>query len=164
MRKSKVLLPVIIFATIIFFGLSGYITYKSTQQEVLIKKCEADVVYDVYDGEKKYTLDALYVLAIDSKSKGFLHISGVMKSEGKKEDLDRTYSFNYKNNEKIGVYGIKIFKEKISTYDTINNNFFHTYFLPDKPGEELYIKASSPEQGLYLFEGFSYPFFMCAIQ
>ncbi|ELE9247844.1 hypothetical protein RM352_004280 [Enterobacter kobei] len=161
MRKYKILLSGMISLAVILAAAVGFMLYKNPRQDVLIQKCEADVRYDVFEEGQQHTLDALYVLALGARNQGFLHITGVLSSKGKKEDIDRTYSFTFKKNGKVGLYGIQIFKEKVSAYDGVDSNFFHTYFLPDKPGEELYIKASSPDNGLYLFEGFSYPFFMC---
>ncbi|HFS8112842.1 TPA: hypothetical protein ACH2I9_004200 [Enterobacter asburiae] len=161
MRKHKILLYGMISLTIILAAAIGFMLYKNPRQDTLIQKCEADVRYDVFEDGEQHTLDALYVLALGTKKQGFLHITGVLNSKGKKVDIDRTYNFTLKKNGKVGLYGIQIFKEKVSSYDDVDSDFFHTYFLPDKPGEELYIKASSPDTGLYLFEGFSYPFFMC---
>lgn len=161
MRKYKILLSGMIFLSVILAAVVGFMLYKIQHQDILIQKCEADVRYDVFEEDEHHTLDALYVFALGARNQGFLHITGVLNSKSKKKDIDRTYSFTFKKNGKVGLYGIQIFKEKVSAYDGVDSAFFHTYFLPDKPGEELYIKASSPDGDLYLFEGFSYPFFMC---
>jgi|SRR5690606_4337188 len=163
MRQYKIILSGIISFAIILAAIVSYMLYKKPLHDVLILKCEADVRYDVFEEGKQHTLDALYVLALGTRNQGFLHITGVLNSKGKKEDIDRTYNFTFKKNGEVGLYGIKIFKEKVSSYDGVDSNFFHTYFLPDRPGEDLYIKAISPDNGLYLFGGFSYPFFMCSV-
>ncbi|EMJ5884531.1 hypothetical protein RVX78_004591 [Enterobacter cloacae] len=163
MRKYKILLSGMISLAVILAAAVGFMLYKNPRNDVLIQKCEADVRYDVYEEGELHTLDALYVLAVGPRNQGFLHITGVLNSKGKKKDIDRTYSFTFKENGKVGLYGIQIFKEKVSSYDGVDSNIFHDYFLPDKPGEELYIKASSPDGGLYLFQGFSYSFFMCTV-
>jgi hypothetical protein len=163
MRKFKILLYVMIAIAVMLTVVLGIMLYKKPTQDVLIQKCEADVRYDVYADGQQHTLDALYVLVVDARNKGFLHITGVLNSEGKKKDIDRTYSFTFKKNEKVGLYGIKILNEKVSLYDGVDSNYFHAYFSPYKPGDDLYIKASSPDEGLYFFQGFSYPFFMCTV-
>lgn len=163
MRKYKIILPAMISIVLILAAALGLMFYKNDRQDVFIQKCEADVRYNVYDDGEQHSLDALYVLAMNAKNQGFLHITGVINHNGKKENIDRTYNFTFKKNGKVGLYSIQIFKEKVSLYDSVDSGFFHTYFLPDRPGEDLYIKASSPDKGLYFFEGFSYPFFMCSI-
>lgn len=150
----------ICFAVVLVVGL-GLMLYKNTRQDFLIQKCEADVLYKIYENGEQHTLDALYVLALSARNQGFLHVTGVLSRNGKKEEIDRTYNFTFKKSGKVGLYGVQISREKISTYDSVDSVFFHTYFFPYRPGEDLYIKSQYLEDNLYLFEGFSYPFFIC---
>lgn len=119
------------------------------------------MLYDVRYSDGNVTLDAVYALVLGKGRNGFLQVNGVVKKDGHKSNVDRIYYFNFEKNEKVGVYKVKIFREKISTSDTTNSQLFHSRFLPDKPGEDVYIKASNIEDNIYFIEGFSSPYFMC---
>lgn len=161
MRKLKIVLKTLIFLLTLVMAVVLFKEYNLFNKNVVIRKCEADVLYDVYEGNVKLTLDVLYVLAFEQKNKGFLHVSGVLNKDGEKIDLDRTYYFSLENNKKIGFYSIKIDREKISAFDFVDSKLLYEKFLP-KPGEDYYIKATSPNKELLFFEGLVFPFFICA--
>lgn len=161
MRKYKVVLSAVAAITaLMILGILLFNFYN--KRDALIFKCEADVRYDVDDGLSISSIDALYVLAIDANKKGFLHISGVVKNNGGKLDLNRTYDFSYSKNDKVDFYNVLIIKERVSVYDDIDNAFFHKTFLPEKPGSSINIKARRLKDNLYLFDGFTYTHFICA--
>lgn len=150
-----------IFLTLACSFIFYWFFFKAKSQDSFFFKCESDVLYDVHYIDGNVTLDASYALVLGKGRNGFLQINGVVKKDGHKSNVDRIYYFNYEKNEKVGVYKVKFFREKIRASDTTNTQLFHSNFLPDKPGEEVYIKASYIEYNVYFIEGFSSPYFMC---
>lgn len=138
-----------------------YIKIKPTNNQNFVFKCSSDVVYDVVYNEETYTLDALYILVLNNSKQGFLHISGVVRQGKIKNDIDRVYYFDYMESKEINMYTVNLKSEKIRHYDSVDSDFFHAYFLPDKPGSQLYVEATEIANNTYYFKGASYPFFIC---
>ncbi|WP_449397373.1 hypothetical protein [Enterobacter ludwigii] len=160
MRKHKILLSTI--AAIIVIIIAGATLFNLyNNRDSIIFKCEADVRYDVNDGQNFSSIDALYVLAISANKKGFLHISGVVKKNGKKIDLNRAYDFIYRKKGQVDFYNVLITKERVSIYDEVDNDYFQKTFLPERPGLSINIKARKLKDNLYMFDGFTYTHFIC---
>ncbi|WP_447876447.1 hypothetical protein [Serratia fonticola] len=160
MRKLKILLSVI--TALASITVLVFVVFKHPKKDSYVFKCEADVQYDVDDGDEKSSIDALYVLTLDRNKKGFLHMSGVVKRAGQKYDLRRTYYFDYSKNEKVDVYNVLITEEKTSIYDAVDSQFFHKTFMPEKPGSSIHIKAGKIKDNLYIFDGFTYTHLLCS--
>jgi len=160
MRKFKVIFPTVIAFLAMAISIFTYIKYQ--KKEAYVFKCDADVRYDVKDENGVATIDALYVLSLGSDRKGFLHMTGVVKRDGIKNDLNRTYYFDYTKNTKIDIFKMLITEEKVSVFDGVDSAFFHETFLPEKPGQSVYIKANRLRDNLYVFNGFSYTHLLCS--
>lgn len=160
MRKFKIILPSVIVLSCFIFLLLIVFTYP--KKGTYVFKCDADVRYDVKDEDGVTAIDALYVLSLGSDNKGFLHMTGVVKKEGSKKELNRTYYFDYTKNNKIDYYKIFVTEEKISVFDGVDSANFHKTFLPEKPGQPFYIKANKVRDNLYVFNGFSYTHLLCS--
>ena len=160
MRKHKILLSAV--TALVSLAVLVFVFFKSPKKDSYVFKCEADVRYDVDNGDEASSIDALYVLTLGRNKKGFLHMSGVVKRGGGKFDLSRTYYFDYAQNEKINVYKVLITEEKKSIYDAVDSQFFHETFMPEKPGSSMYIKAGKIRDNLYVFDGFTYTHLLCS--
>lgn len=160
MRKHKVVLSTI--AAIIVITIAGAALFNFyNNRDSFIFKCEADVRYDVNDGQNLSSIDALYVLAIGPDKKGFLHIAGVVKKNGNKIDLNRAYDFSYSKKGQVDFYNVLITKERVSIYDDVDNDYFQKTFLPERPGLSINIKARKLKDNIYIFDGFTYTHFIC---
>lgn len=159
MRKYKIILSSV--ALLCSFGIFLFTVIKFYKKDSYVYKCESDVRFDVSENGKTSSIDALYVLTLGQKKNGFIHMTGVVKVDGKKLDLNRTYYFDYTKNEKIDVYNFLIKKEDVSVYDSVDSKFFQETFLPEKPGASVYIKPGKIKDNLFIFDGFGYTHMIC---
>ncbi|MGL5388499.1 MAG: FidL-like protein [Enterobacterales bacterium] len=123
--------------------------------------CDSEQIITISNSKEEAKLDALYSLIFNHDNTGLLRAVGAVSINGEYYGLNRVLHFNYVKERSGKMYKFTITEEKINRADTLSTELFHTYFLPEKPGDSFFAGIKNLNENAIFVRGLTYPYFIC---
>lgn len=146
--------------SIIIILLFGYVVFTRyfTGKSIL---CDSEQVIIVSNSQKEAKLDAHYSLIFNPDNTGLLRAVGAVNINEDYYTLNRVLYFNYIKEDSGKIHKVTVTEEKVNRTDNLSTDIFHTYFLPEKPGDSFFAVIKDLNENALFVRGLTYPYFIC---